>query len=204
MFSVSSDAAYLSPDIQLEIWHWAIDTIGMPITVIFLIVVLVLSCLIGRKVCRRVSNSPQIKGDNNIVGNKIHNTYFIPPSKDNNEQQADTTPLSKREWLLLTSLADGYERAAGFRAAGAIYHTAGAWPRYFIMQASPRVYTATEEHYDKDGEMQYILLEQDSPNSEPYKVRVSGNDSEQQAMLKSLYGLAQARSSAGKECSVRI
>lgn len=104
----------------------------MPITVILLIVVLVLSCLIGRKVCRRVSNSTQIKGDNNIVDNKIHNTYFITSSKDNYEQQADTTPLSKREWLLLTSLADGYERAAGFRAAGAIYHTAGAWPRYFI------------------------------------------------------------------------
>lgn len=72
------------------------------------------------------------------------------------------------------------------------------------LQASPRVYTATEEHYDEDGAMQYILLEQDSPNSEPYKVRVGGNDAEQQDMLKSLYGLAQARSSAGKACSVRI
>ena len=141
------------------------------------------------------------------VQNIAHSTInIVAPTKQATEEikKEGDIPLSQRDWLLLTSLADGYERAAGFRAAGAIYHTAGAWPRYFIMQASPRVYTATEEHYDKDGEMQYILLEQDSPNSEPYKVRVGENDSEQQAMLKSLYGFAQARSSMGKACSARI
>jgi|GEM_PF-2505022 len=216
MFSFIFDSAYLSPDLLFDLLNWLADNYGMETAIA--IILLGLSVFLALKfITMKPKGSHaemEVKGGNPPTNNSginvqniAHSTINIsaPVSQASEAtKKAAEAPLSQRDWSLLTSLADEYERAAGFRAAGAIYHTAGAWPRYFIMQASPRVYTATEEHYDKDGAMQYILLERNSPNSEPYKVRVGGNDSEQQAMLKSLYGLAQARSSAGKECSVRI
>lgn len=116
----------------------------------------------------------------------------------------DKTPLTQRKWRQLTTQADEYERAAEFRAAGAIYHTDGDWPRFFIMHASARVYTATEEHYNAEGAMQYILLEQTSCGSLPSRVQVCDDATWQQEKLSELYRLAQESASEGKACSVEL
>lgn len=196
MLAHSTSTADLSHDIQLDIWHWCVDNFGMESSICLLVILIALiAVFFGRK--EKTQTSVAV-----IFGNK--NKVLFNAQEKTKSPQLDTTPLTQRRWRQLTTLADDYERAAGFRAAGAIYHTDGDWPRFFIMHASARVYTATEEHYNAEGAMQYILLEQTSCGSLPYRVQVCDDAIWQQEKLSELYRLAQESASEGKACSVEL
>ena len=196
MLAHSTSSADLSHDIQLDIWHWCVDNFGMESSICLLIILIALiAVFFGRK--EKTQTSVAV-----IFGNK--NKVSFNAQEKTKSPQLDTTPLTQRRWRQLTTLADDYERAAGFRAAGAIYHTDGGWPRYFIMHASSRVYTAAEEHYNAEGLMQYILLEQTNYGTLPFCVRVCTDEPKQQERLGELYKLAQESASAGKACSVEL
>ena len=235
---LSTHLSDLSPEIQLEIWHWLVDNYGMPtiitiITIISFAVIIYFFCKIAAMVksipqkaspAPATSEAPDAEPKQTqeqhvasgalpnfsgalVIGNGNTTTVNIsaPDKQDEPKCIAEPPkPLRQRDWLPLTTPADKYERAAGFRAIGDIYHTAGDFPCFYILHASPRVYTATEEHYDGEAEPQYILLEQPDMITAPHRVRVCDDAAEQQKTLRELYELAHKRAEAGKATSVPL
>ena len=230
---LSTHLSDLSPEIQLEIWHWLVDNYGMPtiitiITIISFAVIIYFFCKIAamvKSIPQKASPAPKAS-EQPAVGTQAHQTAQ-PPSDNSGVNIQNVTnsninvnmplkqdepkciaeppkPLRQRDWLPLTTPADKHERAAGFRAIGDIYHTAGDFPCFYILHASPRVYTATEEHYDGEAEPQYILLEQPDMITAPHRVRVCDDAAEQQKTLRELYELARKRAEAGKATSMPL
>lgn len=110
-----------------------------------------------------------------IIGN--NNSPVIHVNTPKEEKSAPEPPAlpEHRAWRELMIGTERIEQAAGFRATGPIYYTPGLYPRFYIMNASSRVFRpGGEEYYDEKGETQHILLQRDTPGDAPYRVRPHG------------------------------
>lgn len=187
----------IPPEIILEIWRWSVDTIGMGASVILALAVLIIIYLLGRKICL------SIKGNNNTVVNGSININTTPQVAA--EPRDDTTPLSQRNWEEHTGYTEHIEKSAGFRATGPIYRTQDTNPRYYILNASPRVYNwEGEDHYDSEGSCQFILLEEPKPGQPITRKHINQDAQAEQKRLEKLYRIAKEKSQSAKMLAVQL
>lgn len=113
------------------------------------------------------------------------------------EKQAKSVPVKIDEgsWEKVQGNTEAIEKSAGYTKIGDIYRTTGSYPKYYIMQASVRVFNWDgENHFDETAEPHYCLLVQREKDEICQKSNFLDEKQKGQEYLSSLYNMAQVSS----------